>query len=46
MTRIAIALTPHFADWDCALLMAVARSYLDVDVVTASPDRDAVVSMG
>lgn len=46
MTRIAIALTPHFADWECALLMAVARSYLDVDVVTASPDGDAVVSMG
>src|SRR3546814_7141925 len=46
MTRIAIALTPHFADWECALLMAVARSYLETDVVTASPDGDAVVSMG
>jgi putative intracellular protease/amidase len=46
MTRIAIALTPHFADWECALLTAVARSYLQTDVVTASPDGDAVVSMG
>ena len=46
MTRIAIALTPHFADWECALLMAVARSYLGADVVPASPDGDAVVSMG
>lgn len=46
MTRIAIALTPHFADWECALLMAVARGYLGADVVTASPDGDAVVSMG
>ncbi len=46
MTRIAIALTPHFADWECAVLMAVARSYLECDVVTASPDGDAVVSMG
>lgn len=46
MTRIAIALTPHFADWECALLMAVARSYLQADVVTFSPDGDAIVSMG
>src|SRR5690606_41497828 len=46
MTRIAIALTPHFADWVCALLMAVASSYLKSDVVTASPDGVAIVSMG
>jgi len=46
MTRIAIALTPHFADWECAMLMAIARSYLEADVVTASPDGDAIVSMG
>lgn len=46
MTRIAIALTPDFADWECALLMAVARAYLGVDVVTASPDGGEVTSMG
>ena len=46
MTRIAIALTPEFADWECALLMAVARAYLGVDVVTASPDGGEVTSMG
>ncbi|KEQ05226.1 DJ-1/PfpI family protein [Pseudorhizobium pelagicum] len=46
MARIAIALTPDFADWECALLMAVARSYLGVEVVTASPDGGIVTSMG
>lgn len=46
MTRIAIALTPEFADWECALLMAVARAYLGVDIVTASPDGAEVTSMG
>lgn len=46
VTRIAIALTPDFADWECALLMAVARSYLGVEVVTASPDGRPVTSMG
>ncbi|MEH6718013.1 MAG: type 1 glutamine amidotransferase family protein [Aurantimonas endophytica] len=46
MTRIAVALTPDFADWECALLMAVARAYLGVDVVTASPDGGVVSSMG
>ncbi len=46
MTRIAIALTPDFADWEPALLTAVARSYLGVEVVTASPDGLAVTSMG
>ena len=43
MTRIAIALTPDFADWECALLMAVARSYLGVEILTASPE--SVVSV-
>lgn len=46
MTRIAIALTPAFADWECALLMAVARSYLGVEIMTASPDGKPVTSMG
>jgi putative intracellular protease/amidase len=46
MTAIAVALTPEFADWECALLMAVARSYLDVTVKTATADGKPVTSMG
>lgn len=46
MTRIAIALTPEFADWECALLMATARSYLGAEIITASPDGGPVTSMG
>jgi putative intracellular protease/amidase len=46
MTRLAIALTEDFADWECALLMAVARSYLGAEVMTASPDGHPVTSMG
>jgi putative intracellular protease/amidase len=46
MQRIAIALTDDFADWECALLMAAARTYLGVEVVTATPDGAPVHSMG
>ncbi|SIP95339.1 Putative intracellular protease/amidase [Rhizobium sp. RU35A] len=46
MTRIAIALTPDYADWEIALLTAVARSFLDVEIVFASPDGALVTSMG
>ncbi|RYC12023.1 type 1 glutamine amidotransferase family protein [Ciceribacter ferrooxidans] len=46
MTRIAIALAEDFADWECALLMAAARAYLGVEVLTASPDGRPVTSMG
>lgn len=46
MTRIAIALTENYADWEPALLMAAARSYLGVEIVTASPDGHPVTSMG
>eukprot|EP00913_Durusdinium_trenchii_P021379 g20092.t1 len=46
MTAIAVALTPDFADWECALLMAVARSYLGVTVKTATADGRPVMSMG
>jgi putative intracellular protease/amidase len=46
MTAIVVALTPDYADWECALLMAVARSYLDVTVKTATADGHRVVSMG
>ncbi|MFD1746614.1 DJ-1/PfpI family protein [Rhizobium helianthi] len=46
MKRIAIALTPDYADWECALLVAVGHAFLGVEVVTASPDGEAVRSMG
>lgn len=46
MTAIVVALTPEFADWECALLMAVARSYLGVTVKTATGDGGPVTSMG
>lgn len=46
MTRIAIALAQDFADWEPALLAAAARSYLGVEIVTASPDGQPVTSMG
>lgn len=46
MKRIAIALTPDFADWECALLTATARSFLGVEIVTASPGGDLLRSMG
>ena len=46
MTRIAIALTQDFADWEPALLAAAARSYLGVEIVTASHDGQPVTSMG
>lgn len=46
MKRIAIALTADYADWECALLTATARSFLGVDVVTASPEGNMLVSMG
>jgi len=46
MPRIAVALTEAFADWECALVTAVARSYLGAEVVTATPDGSPVTSMG
>jgi putative intracellular protease/amidase len=46
MARIAVALTPEFADWEAALLTAVARGYLGVEIVTAAPDGASVISMG
>lgn len=46
MTRIAIALTPQFADWEPALLMAAARVYLGAEIITATPDGAPVRSMG
>lgn len=46
MARIAIALTPDYADWEIGLLTAVARSFLQAKIVTASPDGGPVTSKG
>lgn len=46
MPRIALALTEEFADWEPAILTAMARGYLGVDIVTASPDGAPLTSMG
>ncbi|MGL3606103.1 DJ-1/PfpI family protein [Rhizobium sp. G187] len=46
MPRIAIALQEDYADWEPALLMAVARYYLNCEVLTATPDGLPVTSMG
>jgi putative intracellular protease/amidase len=46
MPRIALALTEEFADWEPALLTAMARGYFDVDIVTSTPDGAPVMSMG
>ncbi|WP_075290166.1 type 1 glutamine amidotransferase family protein [Pararhizobium arenae] len=44
--KLAIILTEGFADWECALLMASARSDLGFEIVTATPGGRGVMSMG
>lgn len=46
MKRIAVVLLQDYADWECALLMAACRAFLDVEVVTAAPRGETVVSLG
>lgn len=46
MPCIALALTEDYADWEPAMLTAMARSYFGVDIVTATPDGGPVTSMG
>lgn len=46
MARIAIALTPDYADWEIGLLTAVARSFLGATIITATPEGAPVTSMG
>ena len=46
MTRILALLTPDYADWEFAMVAAAARGYCDIDVVTASPEGEPVISMG
>ncbi|MGH6807462.1 MAG: DJ-1/PfpI family protein [Ensifer adhaerens] len=44
--RLAIVLHEGFADWECALLMAAARTHLGVDIDVATLDGAPVTSMG
>lgn len=44
--RLAIVLYEGFADWECALLMAAARTHLGVDIEVATADGAPVTSMG
>lgn len=44
--RLAIVLCEGFADWECALLMAAARTHLGVDIDVATADGARVTSMG
>ncbi|MEO5805869.1 DJ-1/PfpI family protein [Devosia sp.] len=46
MTTIITILTPGFADWETALLNAVARSYYGVETRFASPGGAPVTSSG
>lgn len=46
MTRIVIVLTENYADWESALLAAVARTYYGAEILTASPDGQKVTSAG
>ncbi|OCP07132.1 MULTISPECIES: DJ-1/PfpI family protein [unclassified Ensifer] len=44
--RLAIVLYEGFADWECALLMAAARTHLGVEIDVATADGARVTSMG
>lgn len=46
MSRIVVVLTDGFADWECGLLMASARTYYGAEIITASPGGAPVTSMG
>ena len=46
MTRMLAILTDDYADWEFGLVAAAARGYSGIEVVTASPDGQPVISMG
>lgn len=46
MTAIALLLADQFADWECALLSAIARTHLRCGLTVATPDGLPVTSMG
>ncbi len=46
MAKIVIVLTENYADWESALLAAVARTYYAAEIMIASPDGQPVTSAG
>jgi putative intracellular protease/amidase len=44
--KLAVVLTEGFSDWECALLMASARTYFSFEIVAATPGGTPVTSMG
>lgn len=46
MPKIALLLTEGFADWECALLIASARTHMGMAVSITTPAGLAVTSMG
>ncbi|MDQ1154733.1 DJ-1/PfpI family protein [Brevundimonas sp. SORGH_AS_0993] len=46
MTAIVTLLTPDYADWETALIMAAARSHYGFETLFAAPDGEEVVSAG
>jgi putative intracellular protease/amidase len=46
MTRIVTMLTPGFADWETALLNAVAKGFYRAETAYAAPGGKPVTSMG
>jgi putative intracellular protease/amidase len=46
MSKIAVLLTPDYADWECGYIMGLGRGYYDVTSVICTPRGEAVRSMG
>ncbi|OLP57049.1 hypothetical protein BJF92_21320 [Rhizobium rhizosphaerae] len=46
MSRLALVLTEGFADWECALLMALARQDCGMEIAVATPGGKPVTSIG
>ncbi len=46
MPAIVLLLTEGYADWECALLSAMARTHLACTLTIATPDGKPVTSMG
>lgn len=46
MTKLAVFLTPGFADWECALAMSAARTYYGMQVITIAQTSEPLISAG
>lgn len=46
MSKIAIILTPDYADWEITFITAIGRSYYGLETVTASPNGQTITSAG